>query len=725
MSSENWQQVKLILDEALGRSPQTRGCYLDNACRSDTGLRREIEFLLAFDSEDADFIGDSAFDLAGWSSSFEQSETFIGKQIGHYKITKELGAGGMGNVYLAIRDDGEFEQKVAVKLIRRGFDRETILRKFRLERQILARLNHQNIARLHDGGTSKEGFPYLFMEYVEGVSIDEYCRENNCSLEERLELFCKVVGAVSYAHQRLVVHRDLKPSNVLVTKDGVPKLLDFGIAKLLEIETAENSTVTENRQLTPQYASPEQIRGEAIGTASDVYSLGVILYELLTGQFPYRIKTANPLELARAISEQEPVKPSSAGTGKQDEEIRRQGDREKNFDAFAISPSPFLLVSSSQLKGDLDNIILKALEKDVSRRYASAEQLSEDIRRYLEGLPIKARQNNWRYRSGKFVRRNRLAVSAAALILLVLLGGIVATSYQTLAANRERALAEKRFNDVRRLSNSFLFEFHDAIENLSGATKARQLVVSRALEYLNNLSRESAADPTLQAEIAEAYRRLGEIQGHPSFPNLGDTGGAIESFGKAKSLCEELVRSDPNNSEYLFKLAAYDSMLGDMMERAVYNTPAAQKHYRSALDIRRRLSAEDPTNPKYLNALTLSYERLGNVQMKTGDITGAYATYEEALKISGQLLAGDPENRKFRRGLCLSYYDFANLLLADGKYEEALENYEKGRRLAERRRLEDAADADAQRLLGIFDDLMSKAYSALDNSPKAFEHASR
>jgi serine/threonine protein kinase len=314
-------------------------------------------------------------------------EQFAGRHFGSYEIIREIGRGGLGAVYLAVRSDGEYRKEVALKLIRRGLDTDDILRRFRNERQILAQLDHPNIARLIDGGTTDDGLPFFVMEYVKGEPISTFCESHQLDTNQRLELFRKVCGAVTYAHQNLVIHRDLKPSNILVTDDGDPKLLDFGIAKLL---TAESETFTQTapalRAMTPEYASPEQVRGERITTASDVYSLGVLLYELLTGEKPYRLKTRTTEEISRAITDQEPERPSTA--------IRS---------------------NQRSLQGDLDNIVLMAMRKEPHRRYASAAALADDIRRHQEGLPIAARPNTFSYRTGKFIRRHRASVAATRL----------------------------------------------------------------------------------------------------------------------------------------------------------------------------------------------------------------------------------------------------------------------------------------------------------------------
>jgi len=307
MKSERWQQVRAILDAAIALPRPERTAYLDKHCTDDLDLRREVESLLgSHDEAGSVFLNTPAADLTGAPAM----PTRIGRRIGVYQIVCEIGHGGMGEVYRAVRADGQYQKEVAVKLVRGGFDTAAVLERFRHERQILASLDHPNIARLYDGGTTEDGLPYLVMELIEGTPIDEYCEKHDLSINERLKLFTQVCAAVQYAHQRLVIHRDIKPSNILVTADGIPKLLDFGIAKILDPAASVETTLV--RPMTPEYASPEQVRGEPITTATDVYSLGVVLYRLLTGKSPYPETTRTPLELARVICEVEPARPSSA-----------------------------------------------------------------------------------------------------------------------------------------------------------------------------------------------------------------------------------------------------------------------------------------------------------------------------------------------------------------------------------------------------------------------------
>jgi len=420
--SERTERVAEIVEGALECEPSGLSSFLEHSCGGDATLRAEAESLLGFRNEAIDFIELPAYQSSTDLLAEECGALKIGEPFAEYEILCLLGEGGMGEVYLA--EDAQLGRKVAIKLVKPGLGRANLIRHFRQEERILAGLNHPNIARLYGGAVTLDGVPYFVMEYVEGERLDRYCDAQKLTLHQRLELFRKICSAVSYAHQHLIIHRDIKPANIRVAVDGEPKLLDFGIAKLLDAETAVSAeqTITLQGVMTPEYASPEQARGDNMTTASDVYSLGVVLYELLTGQRPYRTKSRRPEEVVRVIAEQEPARPSTAIT---------KGENPK----LDIRHSKFL-------KGDLDNIVLMALRKEPARRYSSVNQLSEDIRRHLEGLPVDARKDTFVYRTTKFIRRNRLGVAAAGIIVLSLLAGIVATAWQARAARKEKARAE-------------------------------------------------------------------------------------------------------------------------------------------------------------------------------------------------------------------------------------------------------------------------------------------
>jgi serine/threonine protein kinase/TolB-like protein/Flp pilus assembly protein TadD len=428
MTPERWQRVEELFHAALEREASQRAAFLDEACAGDPDLRRQVEALLAYDAEESSFLEAPAFEATGDWLAEDQDTSVVGQRMGPYQVTRELGRGGMGAVYLAERADDQYQKQVAIKLVKRGMDTDSILRRFRHEQQILANLDHPNIAKLLDGGTTEDGLSYFIMDYVDGLPIDKYCDTKKLSTMERLKLFRTVCSAVEYAHQHHVVHRDLKPSNILVTADGVPKLLDFGIAKVLHPELPSQttgSTATALRPMTPEYASPEQVRGSAITPASDIYSLGVLLYELLTGHRPYRLHSLTPQEIEHVICEEEPKKPSTV-IGRV--EKAPDGDRARTLTPASVSETregpPEKLRRC--LAGDLDNMVLMALRKEPERRYASVGQFSEDIRRHLEGLPVIACKDTLSYRSAKFIRRNKAHIITSLLTAVILLVLIVA-----------------------------------------------------------------------------------------------------------------------------------------------------------------------------------------------------------------------------------------------------------------------------------------------------------
>jgi eukaryotic-like serine/threonine-protein kinase len=682
--------VKHLLAEALELDTAQQRQFLDSACAHDGDRRAEIDLLLAHRVDTGNDLMEQCADNASLLRlDTDTGAAQTGNRIGPYRILREIGRGGMGAVYLAERDDERYRQQVAIKLIKPGLRGDRIQRRFRNEMQILAELNQANIARLFDGGETADGLPYLVMEYVEGSPIDQYCDDNQLSIEQRLKLFCTVCAAVQYAHQHLVIHRDIKPGNILVTSDGVPKLVDFGIAKLLDQGTgAQDLTATAMPFMTPQYASPEQLRGESVTTATDVYSLGVVLYELLSGRSPYRFKSRAPHEIAKTICEDEPEKPHK------------------------------------RLNADLDNIVLMAMRKESQRRYATAEQFAEDIQRHLSGLPVRARQDTFTYRAGKFIRRQKVAVAAAALVAITLLVGIIATTWQARVARAERERSERRFNEVRQLANSIVFEVHDAVWNLPGSTPARSLIVQRGLKYLDSLAKDAAGDRGLQRELAAAYEKLGAVQYTPSVAHLGDLPGALESHRKAAALREALVAAEPSNRDYRRELldsywyistliAAQGDMPGELallkqqqearrdlaatettgfLDRynfaALYvqigyalnqigDVAGALEHQREALRLREEIAALDPDTVRSRRALTISYEYLGLALDQSGDTRAALEVQQRGLDVRASLVAADPLNTDLRLMLNESYRYVGDMLLKLGDRNGAHDHYRK------------------------------------------------
>jgi serine/threonine protein kinase len=649
VTPENWQQAKDIIHAALELESGERSVFLDTACAGDYELRCEIESLLQYEEQENSFIEISALEVTARALAEDVPQAMVGQHIGPYRILREVGRGGMGTVYLA--EQGEYRREVALKLIKRGMDTDDIIRRFRHEQQILAGLNHTNIACLYGGGTTGDGRPYFIMEFVEGLPITEYAFGQDLTTTQRLELFRAVCSAVQFAHQNLIIHRDLKPSNILVTADGVPKLLDFGIAKLLRgDETLEtHATETFLRVMTPEYASPEQVRGERITTASDIYSLGVVLYELLTGQRPYEFKSRNPEEFARAVCYEEPERPSSA-VSRAENDQNEENEKSATPDKTAQGPMRTGSIDRLQrsLRGDVDNIVLMAMRKEATRRYQSVDQLSEDITRHLDGLTVRARKDTFSYRSSKFIRRNRPGVVAAAAVVLALLAGIIVS---TLQARR----ADRRFNDVRKLAHSVLFDYHDAIANLPGSTPVRQRLVKDALEYLDSLSSEAGGDISLQRELATAYEKVGRVQGNSYDSNLGDTDGAMRSYLKSLELRERVAKNDPNNSGIRDELANSHEGLGDMFS-ATDDLKSALQHYKQALDMRRSLLSSDPGNKYYKNTLADLCKRVGDLQgnpgsANLGDTAGALESYGESIRLFEELIAATPDSREYRVGL--------------------------------------------------------------------------
>jgi eukaryotic-like serine/threonine-protein kinase len=509
-SPEEWSRIEAILDEVLELDPAARAAALDSACCGNPGLRAHVDALLAADAHASIFLDAPAVEYAagivaaGAAEQTLDSEEQPGDLIGPYRLIREIGHGGMGRVFLADRADGQFEQQVALKLVRSGPYGGEILQRFLRERQILARLEHPNIARLLDGGVTSDGRPYFAMEYVSGEPITEYCDARALDVNRRLSLFTSVCDGVQYAHQNLVVHRDLKPSNTLVTPEGQVKLLDFGIAKVLQEHPAESvadATLTRlgSGPMTPEYAAPEQVRGEPVTTATDVYALGALAYELLTGRGPHRVSRMTAAEVERAIAERDIERPSSAVARR-----KAPADGETPSEKIAKVRGTDQRRLRGLLRGDLDTIVMRALQKDPSRRYASAGAFVDDVRRYQTGLPIAARRDSVGYRTSKFVRRHAIGVAATALVLASLVAGLIGTAWQARLASREAAKA-------REISAFLtgLFEVADPARTNAADVTARELLDRGA----GRIETELAHQPEVQAEmmllLGRIYRELG------------------------------------------------------------------------------------------------------------------------------------------------------------------------------------------------------------------------
>lgn len=591
MSDAFWDEVRSLFHSVADRTVDARAELLSGA---DPRVRAEVESLLAAHDDMTPFLEQSVWQLI----DAQQGQRLAGTLIGPYRIVRQLGHGGMGTVFLALREGEEFSQRVAIKLVRGG---EMLVQRFRQERQILASLEHPNIARLIDGGTTPDGLPYLVMEYVDGTPIDEYCRARSLSIPEKLRLFLQLCDAVQYAHRALIIHRDIKPANVLVTPDGVAKLLDFGIAKLASPNAEVDATAT--RIMTPQYASPEQLLGRIVTTATDVYSLGVLLFELLTERKPFVAATRLP-----------------------------------NTEA----PAPSAVSNMRALRGDLDDIVLAALEVDPANRYGSVEKLADDVDRHLSGHPITARRATFGYHAAKFVRRNLLAVSAGLAIVIVTVIAFAATLHQ-------KRIAERRFDEVRSLARAVVFEIHDAIAPLPGSTPARALLVRRALVYLDNLAEEAQDNTPLRVELAGAYLKIGDVQGLPYQANLGDTAGATKSYRKALAIAEEVRGEVPDDPEVLKLVADAHDRVGFVEQRALRWTQAIAMH-EGARAIREKL----PRDTERDLALAQTWTAIGDcryIGASTVPKSMILGTAEQAYHTAVEMLAHVQSTPELRRSV--------------------------------------------------------------------------
>ena len=537
MEPERWQQVKAALGDAMALTGEARTAYLERLGQGDPELGAELESLLQADQD-----AGSAFleDPAAAVLEAPSPSPYVGRRLGPYRLVEEIGAGGMGEVYRAVRVDEEYERAVAIKLVRAGADAQFVGARLRAERQILAAFQHPNIARLFDGGTTEEGIPYLVMELIEGEPVTDYCDRHQLDLERRLQLFLIVCSAVQYAHQHAVIHRDLKPSNILVTADGTPKLLDFGIAKMLEpgaIPVRSDLTTNAMRLLTPDYASPEQLKGAPVTAASDVYSLGVILYELLTGLKPHAGRS-RILQDAPKATEPAPTRPSLVVRGREAASLARQD-------------SPQRL--SHRLRGDLDKIVLMGLRQEPERRYATVDRLAEDIRRHLGHLPVAARKPTLRYRTSMFVRRHKVGVAATALTALALVSGIVMTARATFIARAALARAQDEASASQRVSDYLLSLFEEANPDKNGGqTLDARALVARAQSQIDP---ELAKQPALRARMLSAvgalHCEIGQFE-----PCVQDLEQALRIEETAGPAADPLVRSQ---TEYRLASAYNDA----------------------------------------------------------------------------------------------------------------------------------------------------------------------
>ena len=667
MTPERWQRIQALFHEALELAPERRAAFLEAQCAGDAALREEVASLLSADA-DAPPILDTALEELACLLPDDDAPRPGPSRIGPYELVRELGRGGMGRVYLAERVD--VGKRVALKVLNESLRSSTRERRFLSERRILARLEHPNIARLLDAGVTDDGLPYFAMEHVEGQPIDRYADAHRLKVRQRLELFQIVCEAVQYAHRNLLVHRDLKPSNILVTEKGEVKLLDFGIAKLLgsadDAAEAAEAPLTQPglRAMTPEYASPEQVRGEeAVTTASDVYGLGVLLYELLTGQRPYRLQGPGALALERAIQEAQPERPSVV--------VARPGLAPRSLAAPdsllkdglpVVTPEAISRARRTpperlrrQLRGDLDNIVLMALRKEPERRYPAAAQLAKDIGRHLTGLPVEAQQDTVAYRTGKFVRRHWRGVSVTALVVAVIAASVLAfTNRLQLERDRARLEAAK----AEKVSD-FLINLFDVSDPFSAASVRTDTMQVR--DFLNNRAMEVA---TLETEPETRAQLLGVVA--RMYRGVG-------MYGNADTLSEQALRDARlAYAEPDAELAHALNERADLLRlQGAYEE--ADTLLREALAIRQALQEEEAAE----SDVTRTLNSLAELLHEKGDYGEAEAFYREALDVRRRRLPeSDPKIAESLNNLALLLYDQGALDRAEPLFRTALAIYE-------------------------------------------------
>jgi tetratricopeptide (TPR) repeat protein/predicted Ser/Thr protein kinase len=669
--------------------------FLARECGSDAPLRREVEAMLGADTKPESFLDVPVlgqgfrirWTTTGRSPVKEAGEVEIDvspvvsgprpDRIGSFRVLDVLGEGGMGVVYLAEQEQPQ--RRVALKVLRPGSASPTMLRRFEHEAYILGRLQHPGIAQIYEAGVAEAGLgpqPFFAMELIEGRPLTAYAAEQELGVRERLELFTKVCDAVNHAHQKGVIHRDLKPGNILVDDTGQPKILDFGVARVTDVDIRTTTLDTAIGELigTVPYMSPEQAAGDVdeLDIRSDVYALGVICYELLSGQLPYDVGRQMVHEAVRAIRERDP-KPLSA--------------------------------VSRVFRGDLETIVNKALEKDRQRRYQSASDLAADVQRYLSDQAIVARSPSALYQLRKFAKRNRALMVSACAIGMALILGLGGTTWQAIVATgqRDRAVAaeqraERRFGQVRVLANAFIFDIHDEIRDLPGSTAAREKVAGTALEYLDSLIEDAADDRRLREEVAEAYLKVGDALGNPWGANLGDTAGALASYEKSAAIRKELADADPASHSARLDLAESYRKVGDVRANAG-KTAEAMALYEQALALAANVPDTDSDAQRARIELAQTHRVMGTLEAKMSRTAEAEASLRRAVVLCERLAGGDPEDVAALAGLAKSHYELGKVQEDTSQTAEALASFERATELAERLCLAEPANTTHQRLL--------------------------
>ncbi len=750
-------RTRTILDlceRALELDAEARADFLAASCGGDEALRRSVDSVLLAVAESGEF-------LAAETAATARYGPDPGQHLEGFRILEKIGEGGMGAVYLADRGGQHYSQRVALKIVRGQFLVPELARRFDVERQILAGLSHPYIAALIDGGTTADGIPYLAMEYIEGQAIDEYCDERKLGVRERIRLIQQVAMAVQYAHQNLVVHRDLKPTNVLVTPDGIPKLLDFGIAKLITAEAGPvtgETTVFGRGALTPDYASPEQILESRVTTASDVYSLGVLTYQLLAGERPYRIETTGHREMIRTVEGLSIPQASKRLDTFSQENLKHEV-------AALRGTTPERLRKT--LAGDLDNILMKALDREPERRYPSIAAFSADLGRYLDGLPVEARPDSVGYRARRFIQRHRIGVtvSAAAAAGLLAALGLITDAY--IEAEHARAEADRRFEQVRAIARTLMFDVYDEIEQIPGSVSARRLLASTAQEYLETLTDNPTAPPDVRFDAATGYSRLSSILNRQAVDDVADREQGPSARQRALELLTSLIDDHPDPAGVYRALGQIRSNYGsdltyldndpeagrEQIELALAAFREAERLHADAPDIvAERLTAQRryadtfkwqqeydrainvvdeliaatgaslqrwPDDPGIRKAKADAYRLRGELNYFLGQLERALADYGVSIDGYRALAQSDAPDQAIDNALVIVLWSRGNALIELERPEEAAADYLPAISTLELQAARDPEDAETGRRLAILRSSLAQARVRLDEADEA------
>lgn len=744
MDSGAWIEIKEIFADALACAPAGRAALLDERCTGRAELRAEVEALLDAHTDADEFLETPAVASAAWLLD-APPRPIEERRIGPFRLVAPIGAGGMGVVYRAERVDGGFVQQVAIKIIDIALHDAEALSRFRVERQILASLNHPNVVQFIDGGLTEEGQAFLVMELVDGVRVTEFCRDRQLSLDARVQLVEQICGAVQYAHQHGVVHRDLKPGNILVTGEGVVKVLDFGVAKLVAGGTEADATRTGMlRPLTPDYASPEQLRGLTVTTASDIYALGVLLYEIVAGRKPYETSHETLDRILEIVTVTDPERPSQA--------LGR-----------SASPPPY---DGGRVRGDLDAIILKAMHKDPVHRYASPQELASDLARYRAFEPVIAREPSFGYLIRKTARRHRAATGAVAVSLVAVLAALGVSLWQMRRVAAARDRAEARFDDARKIANALIFKVHDGITPLAGSTPVRKMIVAEALTYLERLSQDPSVDDALRLELASAYRRIGEVQGAPGGANLGDRAGARVSYERAIKLLLPLasapaanpktvgllayveldfsgvlgalgdlpaslaaMKSATTRAEQLLKVRPDDAEVRTLLASCHFRSaqaaprPEALAHWQRSADLFEGLLQENPNDPTRQRNVALVAKYMGAYFEVDRDFEKARAHYSRAKELDEQRLAAAPLNRNAMFDVAIDVGNVANIDWKAGRPKEAADGFERSLALREKLSALDPQEVEARSRVAFMHGRLTSLFWELKRTRDSIAHA--